>query len=646
MQNAGTFCPANSSVAMQCTPGYVCATPTSPMVACAAGTYCPPGSYVPIKCADGTFSTATKQSTANACQTCATCGTGMTELAACLPNQNRVCTTCSNVPANAHYTGSGCSYTCNDRYTGVNCDLCPAGFWCADGVQNKCPLYSTSTNGSVSQDQCTCSTGYISQGTFLGTSPCVPCPQGSLCPGGSALMVNTTLAPLTDVNSQLMLVQQPLPPAQNLVSLLLSVKPQIDALKATLPAQMTVFVRQVCRGTYCIACDGTDTCVPYVWVGIYQGRAGKYTFNVSSVNVDSVVRFSLMNKTLCAPTINLPTEYLLDYTVALSAAGGISSIGLTCPTNQLIGASLPVLGASAQRRRTLLARRKMLQYATMSQTDSLAMSIVVPSNLTNSTQEAIASANLTIQGYMPVDVSGDFLTSYSVQTCPENSTSPFGSSSVRQCVCLPGYQGNASLGQPCTPCPTGVFCSGGLYGLCPAHATAPPMSSSAADCKCNPGYNGTTSCSECPANTYCPLGSPTPIPCMANAVSSKLSGSLQSCYCKTGYALVGNACVVCPPGFWCWTGVSNPCPLNRTSPPGSSRSTDCTCFDGYAGSNCAVCDAGSYCKVRVYRIRIPAPRDAYPVSFTARTRVGPLRHRSLRPRPVFKRYHQLLPLHR
>lgn len=245
--------------------------------------------------------------------------------------------------------------------------------------------------------------------------------------------------------------------------------------------------------------------------------------------------------------------------------------------------------------------RRLLQVTT----DSIDFSVLITANETNTTQAAIISANITIEGFSsaapPVLV---------LATCPANSISPEGSTVVSQCSCLPGYQGNASNNTACTPCPQDTFCASGMLGLCPTNAYAPALSDSVSDCSCYPGFtgDGLVSCSQCPANSFCAGGSSLTA-CTPNAISPAQSSVNTSCYCDRGYYGVNNnPCVQCESGSWCWTGIKNQCPVNRISAPGSSRDTDCTCVDGYedltvidnsnqSTSVCTICPVDSFCKV-------------------------------------------------
>ncbi len=254
-------------------------------------------------------------------------------------------------------------------------------------------------------------------------------------------------------------------------------------------------------------------------------------------------------------------------------------------------------------------RRQLLQVTT----DSVSFSIVIVANETATTQAAILKANATVEGYAssapPV---------YVPASCPANSISPEGSTSVTQCTCLPGYEGDASNGTGCVPCPIDTFCASGKLGLCPANAYAPALSDSILDCSCYPGFygNGSVACTRCPANSFCTGGFALEA-CTLNAVSPPQSTGTMSCYCDRGFYGTNNTrCKLCEAGAWCWTGIKNQCPNNSSSLPGSSRVSNCVCLDGFedtpikdnlneSTSVCTVCRENVYCKViPVYNTRI------------------------------------------
>ena len=317
------------------------------------------------------------------------------------------------------------------------------------------------------------------------------------------------------------------------------------------------------------------------------------------------------------------------------------------------GALLLLLGSASATYHA--APRRLLQVTT----DSIDFSVLIVSNETNATQEAILRANLTMEGFSSASPPVATLA-----TCPENSISPEGSVAVTQCTCLPGFQGNASNGTGCTPCPRDTFCASGSLGLCPANANAPALSDSVQDCACNPGFtgDGAVSCRQCPPDAFCAGGSALEA-CTPGAVSPAQSSAGAACYCDRGYYGVGNSpCVRCEPGSWCWTGVKNQCSANRGSASGSTRSSDCICLDGFVdvavidNANqstrvCTTCPADSFCKVfdsriPVYNARPRPPSNAPPTcnKCPGPARILPMRlpcRHYLHRRPDLPRWHHV-----
>lgn len=390
-----------------------------------------------------------------------------------------------------------------------------------------------------------------------------------------------------------------------MVDLVLSIPAQLSSIAKSLNVSK-VTSRNVCRGTYCISCDGTPTCLPTLTVTITQGS--KYGFNVQSIPSDTLVTMVLGNSGYCSPTYTgVPSEYMKGSTFVISSVSGVTKITLTCATNTALTNSIPISGTvttKAARRRLLDTGRRLTQLST-TPSDAIGVSLVVPTNQTSATQDIIAASNMTLQGFIDTTVSN--LTVGDIQ-CPINSTSPIGSTRLTQCYCLPGYRGNASLGTPCSPCGMGEYCSGGIMGLCPPKSTAPPLSNSSSDCVCDLGFYGPTSnCQQCPVNSYCMGGRR--YNCTANAVSAAQSANPQSCFCKPGlYGSDNQPCQPCQPGFWCSGGASNACPMNWTSNANSSRIADCYCKDGFESVStrdtsgnainiCQACANSTYCKV-------------------------------------------------
>ncbi len=489
-----------------------------------------------------------------------------------------------------------------------------------NGRPTGCPGFpdrGSSINGSSSLDQCTCSPGYTFK--LVGAiASCVQCTAGSICQGGTVIAVQVSQTPVVGVATQIILVQQPMPATDNMVDLIMGIPAQLAKI-ARLLNITTVASRQICRGAYCISCDGSPTCLPKTTIGIGQGS--KYTFNATAIATDTLVFMVRTRPGFCAPSYSgITSEYMKGNTFVISSLSSITSVTLTCPMNTALTNSIPVKGTVGKAARRLLSetsgRRHLTQISAMD--DSLEISMVVSTNQTSAAQEIIAAANMTVQGFMDATVVDVPVVE---AECPMNSTSPIGAISLRECFCMPGYRGNASLGTPCSPCDIGEYCSGGIMGLCPPTTTAPPMSNDADDCVCNLGFYGpANNCQQCPPNSYCMGGKR--FNCTANAVSPAQSANPQSCFCKAGlYGIDNQPCQSCPPGFWCPGGAQNVCPANWTSNANSSLATDCFCQDGFESVStrdssghainvCQACADSTYCKVRsspipIYNTPIP-----------------------------------------
>jgi hypothetical protein len=172
-------------------------------------------------------------------------------------------------------------------------------------------------------------------------------------------------------------------------------------------------------------------------------------------------------------------------------------------------------------------------------------------------------------------------------SCPANSYSPPGSVLPTDCVCNPGYSGNAASG--CSRCPRGYVCPGGeVRTQCPSNAnTASTGKTKLTDCSCNAGYfgqiiDGSSTCSLCPAGSYCP-GDGAILSCTANAHSA--AGS-SSCECNDGYVRKADGtCYQCPANHYCLPGNGDfqpqQCPPNTQSEKGSLSPHGCKCDSGF-----------------------------------------------------------------
>ena len=643
---SGNHCPAGMSTPEVCPAGFFCPKPAEAPIPCGMGKFCPRGSSTERSCPADTFSTRTQQSSSATCTRCRTCTVGAWETTPCTSTGNRECTMCTGKPDRSSYTvaSSACTWVCDSGFYGGNCTQCLAGFWCKSGVANRCPQNSESPPGSFDQSSCVCSAGFFSLkttletswGPMVGATPCAKCQAGSICPGVSIVPSQVHSEPIAGVEKQLVLADKAMPDYPNLVTLFESIPATIEEVKKTLTAAqrlVSFFTIKICRDNFCAMCDGSEMCIPRVSVQVSRGRNGRYAFSVSSLKADVLYTFEVVTAGLCFPRMNINAEYVTGNRVAIASISNLSFVPIECPTDSSVNSRLTVTGTttSVSKVRRLLesAKRRLLQQSSAS--NFLAMSFVVPTNETSLLSNTIANSGITIEGFVAVDSVVPNVTS-SPLSCPENATSPEGSTSITQCVCKPGYQGDASAGTPCSPCPPGKFCSGGLIDLCAVNALAPPLSSRAEDCACVPGFYGSRlACKQCPVNHFCSGGGLNATKCTSNAFAPVQSTSKDACTCVAGYHGTGNTqCVLCPSGSWCWGGIANTCPVDSVTAFGASSALDCSCKDGYRlhmstdhrgidTRNCLWCSENTYCKVRQLRNFVfnmhpcPAPTNAQKV---------------------------------
>jgi hypothetical protein len=166
-------------------------------------------------------------------------------------------------------------------------------------------------------------------------------------------------------------------------------------------------------------------------------------------------------------------------------------------------------------------------------------------------------------------------------------------------VCPPG-----TFGPACATCPAGSFCPGGSSAssttrapeapvvACPSHMTSPAGSTSQADCVCVAGHGG-TSCQVCTSGTFSEGGSRDECQkCDAGQISIEGAPSRDYCSCPPGQ---GPNCTACPRGTWGDKGECHTCPDGRTSSVGATGPDQCYCRPGTYGEDCSPCLAGSYC---------------------------------------------------
>lgn len=191
-----------------------------------------------------------------------------------------------------------------------------------------------------------------------------------------------------------------------------------------------------------------------------------------------------------------------------------------------------------------------------------------------------------------------FFNSKDCASCPDNSASAVGSTSISQCQCLPGYSHPQSsslsgvdpnqcipplcpagkiavpveggvvcadscglgryldvVGAICRACPVGSYCDGTVRLACPSGFTSPIMSSLLSHCVCMESYymDNAGQCLICPSNAYKPSGNAALSACgCPPGTYGTFSGGVLSCTdCEVGNYCVGNmgAPQQCPNGW-------------------------------------------------------------------------------------------------
>ena len=354
------LCPKGSNCSLDlkapCPPRYLCPNTgmTNPII-CPWGSFCPESSITATVCPAESYTTSQGFPS---CLQCTVCQIGSFQNTLCTSTQNRACTLCTAAkPQHAIFatTSPSCPWVCDNGYWGSVCEPCPPNYWCKFGVQNRCPLNSISPELTGFQSGCVCGLGYMSTGKITGTSPCVKCPAGVLCNGVPVKEVDVSATPLVNVTTQVLLAQKPLQPASSMVTLFESIPITIASIRASLPNKnATVYLRQVCRRTYCVACDenSASACIRYITVGMrVVDGSWIYSANATSIRRDVMYTFvaaSLSSVAVasenCIPQISgLSLEFVSNNNVVvISSVANVSSVRVVCSTNSSVFLDLPV----------------------------------------------------------------------------------------------------------------------------------------------------------------------------------------------------------------------------------------------------------------------------------------------------------------
>jgi hypothetical protein len=162
-----------------------------------------------------------------------------------------------------------------------------------------------------------------------------------LCNGLPVQEVVVSPVPFPGFATQYILAKIPLAPVDSMVSLFKDVPVRIAAVRAMLPSR-PIFIRQVCRGNLCVACeDDSATCIRSEVVGLQPLIQGGYSANVSSLKRDVLYRFFAPD---CAMLLvsGLDLEYASANTAMISSAIDVVSVRTACATNTSYFMEIPV----------------------------------------------------------------------------------------------------------------------------------------------------------------------------------------------------------------------------------------------------------------------------------------------------------------
>ena len=217
--------------------------------------------------------------------------------------------------------------------------------------------------------------------------------------------------------------------------------------------------------------------------------------------------------------------------------------------------------------------------------------------------------------------------------CPPGRYSDSGKSSIEDCITTPppGYY---VVNRVATQCPAGSYCP---------TTSESPIPCPAGTYNAMQGKTDISACIHCPAGSYCsPLaatGATQPIPCPAGTSSTtKMATDKSVCIpCPVGTTCISKGLstpVQCPAGTYSATvGLTNPCkltPAGRYSQAvGATTDTSVPCGIGYycpEGSGSEVpCPPGSYCGAASLAAPTPCPAGTYGATsiLTSATCTGP-----------------------
>ncbi|XP_044928344.1 SCO-spondin isoform X2 [Mustela putorius furo] len=236
------------------------------------------------------------------------------------------------------------------------------------------------------------------------------------------------------------------------------------------------------------------------------------------------------------------------------------------------------------------------------------------------------------------------ITTYSGHPCPAGFYCPRGTKYATQYPCPRGYYNPDPLTQSldsCLPCPPGHYCGqenltqasgpcdAGWFCVSAAWTSRPfdLDNYTSTNCLCPATATG----GKCPSGSFCPEGTPEPIPCLPGSFCATSGLSTPSGPCQAGYFCAEGAVSPAPEDGL--TGA--PCPPGTFCPAASHRPTPCpvgtfsSLPEQTMPSACQVCPRSFYCK----EAGLQAPSGQCPAGYYCDSSAGPIQDFHLYPCP-------------
>ncbi|XP_032694159.1 neurogenic locus notch homolog protein 3-like [Lontra canadensis] len=598
----GAFCPSGAPKPILCPRGTSRQSPGARLavacVLCPIGHHCPePGTATPLPCGAGSFSGTFREAPGAArvedCQLCRPgtfCGrTGLAKpQGLCSPG---------------YHCGPG-SNTSSPEGLPFG-DLCPAGHFCPPGTkdarQKPCPIGTWNVKrGAQDLSWCLpCPPGFFcaAAGQAAPTGPCAP---GYYCPGG-AWMPRPLSGPWGDLG----------PVGHICTEGLLEASSQPDGQHNNRSGDEVTHLER------CIHAMAGGPCPPGHFCPVGTGVPLPCPVGTFS---------DRMLLSMASECLSCPPGYFCGAS-GLTAPSGPCSPGYFC----LERASSPI-PAGHSHQGGPCPRSHFCPSGTSHPQPCPAGSY---SNLTSRASCFPCPAGY----YCPENI-----TTYSGHPCPAGFYCPRGTKYATQFPCPRGYYNPDPLTQSldsCLPCPPGHYCGqenltqasgccdAGWFCVSAAWTSRPfdLDNYTSTNCLCPATATG----GKCPSGSFCPEGTPEPIPCPPGSFCATSGLSTPSGPCQAGYFCAegaespapedGLTGAPCPPGTFCPAASHRPTPC----PAGTFSSLP----EQTMPSACQVCPRSFYCK----EAGLQAPSGQCPAGYYCDSSAGPIQDFSLYPCP-------------